>query len=60
MTIKYLPGKQNTLADALSREERHPSDQSMPAQADEEDVPAPGRHLAWGDVEGTPTQGTKQ
>ena len=40
--IKYLPGNENTLADALSREERR----RMP---DDRDI-----HLASGDVEGQP------
>ena len=53
--IEYLPGDQNTLADALSREERDlPDKKSVPVQDGEEDVPAPGRHLAWGDVGETP------
>ena len=51
--IIYLPGE-NTLADALSREEWTASDQP------EEDVPSAGRHLAVGDVEGTPPQRTRQ
>ena len=58
MDIVYLPGEQNTLADALSREER-----ATPANTDnyssensisEEDAPTPGRHLAWGNVGETP------
>ena len=48
--IIYLPREENTLADALSREEWTASDQT------EEDVPSAGRHLAAGDVEGTPPQ----
>ena len=55
VTIEYLPGEQNTLADALSREERDlPEEKSVPVQDGEEDVPTPGRHLAWGDVGETP------
>ena len=50
--IQYLPGQQNTLADALSREERT----ADRADQTEEDVPTPGRHLARGDVEETPPQ----
>ena len=48
--IIYLPGEENTLADALSREERPPVDD----QQTEEDASVPGRHLAAGDVEETP------
>ena len=53
--ISYLPGERNTLADALSREERTPEED--PRQQ-EEDASVPGRHLAAGDVEGTPPQKT--
>ena len=43
VSIQYIPGESNTLADALSREEkRMPGPQSI--------------HLAVGDVEGTPPQ----
>ena len=48
--IIYLPGEENTLADALSREERPPVDD----QQTEEDASVPGRHLAAEDVEETP------
>ena len=44
--IKYIPGIQNTMADALSREERQTA--TMPDQ--------PGISLALGDVEGQPPQ----
>ena len=54
MEIRYIPGAQNTLADALSREER-------PRNTAEEDIIPTDRmattrsiHLASGDVEGTP------
>ena len=50
--IRYLPREENTLADALSTEERPPGDGHHP----EEDASIPGRHLAVGDVEGTPPQ----
>ena len=53
--ISYLPGERNTLADVLSREERTPEED--PRQQ-EEDASVPGRHLAAGDVEGTPPQKT--
>ena len=54
VTIEYLPGEQNTLADALSREERDLPHKSVPAPVREEDVPTAGRRLAWGDVGQTP------
>ena len=66
--IKYLPGQLNTLADALSREERQPeasqqqwtsSVQDTQHHHTEEDASVPGRHLAAGDVEGTPPQGRR-
>ena len=44
ITIQYIPGNENTLADALSREERR----RMPDE--------PDTHLASGDVEGQPPQ----
>ena len=43
VNIQYIPGESNTLADALSREEK-----TMPATR--------GIHLAAGDVEGHPAQ----
>ena len=54
VTIEYLPGEQNTLADALSREERDLPCKSVPVQESKEDALTPGRHLAWGDVGETP------
>ena len=53
VTVTYLPGELNTLADALSREERT----SREPQQTDEDLRMPtsrGIHLAAGDVEGTP------
>ena len=44
ITIQYIPGNENTLADALSREERR----RMPDE--------PDTHVASGDVEGQPPQ----
>ena len=70
VTISYLPGELNTLADALSREERQPEkgqqdedrhQQKTPVGQDtrvqemeEEDASRTGRRLAAGGVEGTP------
>ena len=51
--IVYLPSEENTMADALSREERQPESE----QQSEEDDHIPGRHLAAGNVEATPPQG---
>ena len=53
LDIEYLPGEQNTLADALSREERVIPDQTISIQADQ-NVPTPGRHPERGDVGETP------
>ena len=53
ITISYIPGESNTMADALSREERLDQDRSETAQ--QAVMPeAPGISLPAGDVEGTP------
>ena len=52
--VRYLPGVDNTMADALSREERGLLDRGV--QQSEEDSSVPDRHLAAGDVEATPLQ----
>ena len=44
MTVEYLPGQENTLADALSREER-------PRTVTPVEIPNPDISLASGDVE---------
>ena len=61
MVIEYIPGTQNTMADALSREERVTDKQTA---TDKENQPQKtevmpdklGISLAVGDVEGTPPQ----
>ena len=51
--IRYLPGVDNTLADALSREERPPEGGQRIHQRTSPDRDV---HLAGGDVEETPPQ----
>ena len=50
LDIRYLPGEENTLADALSMEEWPATDKT------DEDAQSVGRRLAAGDVEETPPQ----
>ena len=52
--VRYLPGVDNTMADALSREERGPL--QTQGRPDEEDSSVPESRLAAGDVEATPPQ----
>ena len=54
MSIEYIPGAQNTLADALSREERPPP--GLEERQEQVMQDKPGITLALGDVEGTPPQ----
>ena len=62
--IVYLPGEENTLADALSREERQTDIQEDPLQTSaDENVSHHDIRLPAGDVEGTPpqkNQGTRE
>ena len=53
ITIQYIPGTQNMLADALSREERPKDNSNYPSSVMQDE---PGITLALGDVEGTPPQ----
>ena len=59
--IQYLPGADNTFADALSREERRTDTTKNPEESKNrsshtEDVLTPGRPSCKGDVEGKPPQ----
>ena len=54
MTVTYLPGELNTLADALSREEKSPSTQDKSQEELSRMRTIRGIHLVAGDVEGTP------
>ena len=53
LEVCYLPGDENSLADALSREER---DQDMDGETGLPELSTPGSHLLAGDVEGQPPQ----
>ena len=53
VTVEYLPGNMNTLADALSREEREYT-KEKPSDPDQRMSPIQDIHLALGDVEGAP------
>ena len=48
--IQYLPGKENSLADALSREERRHTEEDTKLTGER----SPDSHLLVGDVEGLP------
>ena len=69
ISIVYLPGELNTMADALSREERAGAAETTrletPQQEGDANRPQSQRmptnrgiHLVAGDVKGTPPQGT--
>ena len=60
VTITYLPGELNTLADALSREERSPPTGTSKEEERARMPTTRGIHLAAGDVEGAPPHEDRQ
>ena len=56
VTLTYIPGELNTLADALSREERPSPGENQRQEQQQRKPTTRGIHLAAGDVEGQPPQ----